>query len=59
MKQSAEIYEENKWKKSIERRRELNRYAKVHTCLTNLLRLAVMYPTLNVERITLNFTNTI
>ena len=31
MKQYVEIYEENKWKKSVERRRELNRYAKIQT----------------------------
>ena len=55
VKQSVEIYEENKWKKSVERRRELNRYAKIQTCLTEhrLLRLAVIYPTLNVELMTL------
>ncbi|CAC5405463.1 unnamed protein product [Mytilus coruscus] len=55
VKQTLDIYEENKWKHSVERRPELKRYYKIHTCLTEhrLLRLAVTYPSLNTKFMTL------
>lgn len=47
--QSIEISEENKWKASVERRPELNRFYKIHNSLTEhrLLRLASKNPQLN------------
>ncbi|VDI57862.1 Hypothetical predicted protein [Mytilus galloprovincialis] len=56
VKHTIDIYEENKWKHSVERRpEELKRYYKIHTCLTEhrLLRLAVTYPSLNSKFMTL------
>ena len=55
VKQTIEIHEENKWKLAVGRRPELARYAKIQKCLTEhrLLRLAVAYPYLNMQFVTL------
>ena len=55
VKQSIDIYEENKWKCSIENRNELVRYFKIHSTLRQhrLINLTVIHPHLKLELLTL------
>ncbi len=49
--QTIEIHEDKLWRTQVEHRKDLIRYSKIHTKLTEhrLLRLSVQYPKLNEQ----------
>ncbi|CAG2191299.1 unnamed protein product [Mytilus edulis] len=55
VRQSIEIYEENRWKSNLENRNELKRYSKIHPtlCGHRLIRLTVLYPDAKLELLVL------
>ncbi|CAG2187538.1 unnamed protein product [Mytilus edulis] len=55
VRQSIEIYEENRWKSNLENRNELKRYSKIHPtlCEHRLIRLTVLYPDAKLELLVL------
>lgn len=55
LRQSIELYEENRWKSSLENRNELKRYSKIHPtlCEHRLIRLTVLYPDTKLELLVL------
>ncbi|CAC5420891.1 unnamed protein product [Mytilus coruscus] len=55
VRQSIEIYEENRWKSNLENRNELKRYSKIHPtlCEHRLIRLTVLYPDTKLELLVL------